>query len=150
MSNYGIDGNHSWTNNPMLLSTTQHPKLTWTFWEVTCHSAWARVPGVCCTEISGSVKKKGVLETYYSRVDFLVSLQCHRVIVINSSPERPQPNNKDIVIINTAQMLRAAYNTHSGMSSSQKFCCCRIDFFAISHAYLQYPKGWLFSPFLPL
>lgn len=25
-------------------------------------------------------------------------------------------------------MLRAAYTTHSGMSSSQKFCCCRIDF----------------------
>lgn len=57
-----------------------------------------------------------------------MTLQCHRILVIKSSPKRPQPSNKDIVIINTAQMLRAAYTTHSGMSSSQKFCCCRIDF----------------------
>lgn len=128
MSNYGIHGNHSWTNNPMLPSITEHPKLTQIFSEVVYYSACARLPGVCCIEISGSVKKR-VLETHYSRIDLLVLLLCHRVIVITSSPKRPQPNNKDIVIINTAQMLRAVYDAHSGIFSSQKSCCSRIDFF---------------------
>lgn len=45
-------------NKPMILSTMQHPKLTQTFWEVMCLSSQARVQGLHCTEISGSVKKK--------------------------------------------------------------------------------------------
>lgn len=88
-------------------------------------SGWARAPGVCCVKMVDLWKNQ--LEMYHNRVDFLVSLPSNRIIDISSNHERPQSNDKDTVIINLVQMLRAAYNTSGGMSS-QKFCCCRIHF----------------------
>lgn len=57
---------------------------------------------------------------YHNRVDSLMLLLSNRIIDISNTHERPQSSDNDNVIINSMQMLRAAYNT-SGCMSSQSF-----------------------------